>query len=113
MLKYKIFKYKPYKKTVTILSPDGGKREEKEILVKDAYILIKDNGDSIVGDTKLMQSFGVSIPNDAPEYKSDTTESKIVTKVVQIGEEVEEDGDEDKTNSKEGLIKVTNNSKGN
>lgn len=109
MLKYKIFKYKPYKKTVTILSPDGGKREEKEILVKDAYILIKDNGDSIVGDTKLMQSFGVSIPTDAPEYKSDTTNSKIVTKV----EEVEEDDDEDETNSKEGLIKVTNNSKGN
>lgn len=109
MLKYKIFKYKPYKKTVTILSPDGGKREEKEILVKDAYILIKDNGDSIVGDTKLMQSFGVSIPTDAPEYKSDTTNSKIVTKV----EEVEEDEEEDETNSKEGLIKVTNNSKGN
>lgn len=109
MLKYKIFKYKPYKKIVTILSPDGGKREEKEILVKDAYILIKDNGDSIVGDTKLMQSFGVSIPTDAPEYKSDTTNSKIVTKV----EEVEEDDDEDETNSKEGLIKVTNNSKGN
>lgn len=109
MLKYKIFKYKPYKKVVTILSPDGGKREEKEILVKDAYILIKDNGDSIVGDTKLMQSFGVSIPNDAPEYKSGTTNSKIVTKV----EEVEEDDDEDETNSKEGLIKVTNNSKGN
>ena len=109
MLKYKIFKYKPYKKTVIMLSPDGSKREEKEILVKDAYILIKDNGDSIVGDTKLMQSFGVSIPTDAPEYKSNTTESKI----VQVGEEVEEDLDETEEVSKEGLIKVTNKSKGN
>lgn len=109
MLKYKIFKYKPYKKTVIILSPDGGKREEKEILVKNAYILIKDNGDSIVGDTKLMQSFGVSISNDVPEYKSGTTESKIVKDV----EEVEEDLDETEEVSKKGLIKVTNNSKGN
>lgn len=108
MLKYKIFKYQPYKKTVIKLSPDGGKREEKEILVKDAYILIKDNGDSIVGDTKLMQSFGVSIPTDTPEYKSDTTESKIVTN----SEEVEEDDDETETDSEKELIKVTNNSKG-
>ena len=108
MLKYKMFKYKPYKKTVIMLSPDGSKREEKEILVKDAYIVIKDNGDSIVGDTKLMQSFGFSIPNDAPEYTSGTTESKIVKDV----EEVEEDLDETEEVSKEGLIKVTNNSKG-
>ena len=50
-----------------------------------------------------------SIPNDVPEYKSGTTESKIVKNV----EEVEEDLDETEEVSKEGLIKATKNSKGN
>lgn len=105
----KIFKYKPFKKTVTILSPDGSKREEKQILVKDAYIMIKSNGDSIVGDEKLMRRLGFSVAGVSVEYNSNSTLSKVVTK----SEKVDEDDDEietkpSKTDAKipEGLTKI-------
>lgn len=103
MLKYKVFKYKPYKKIVTELSPDGSSRKEKEILVKDAYIVVKEDGDSIVGDAKRLQSLGIMIPPEISEYKSESTESKIVKNV----EKTEPKDDEPEEFSEEDLIKVT------
>lgn len=84
----RVYKYKPYKKTVTVLSPDGSKREEKVITVKDAYIMIKSNGDSIVGDEKLMRSLGINVAGVVAEFAQKSTNSNIIEE------------DDDKTDAK-------------
>lgn len=102
MTKVKVFKYKPFKKIVTVLQPKGGKVTEKEVIVKDAYILVKENGDSIVGDSKMLQRYGFNVTDAKDDYKFDSTESKIVEKVEKTEQVLDKD-----------LIKVTNDSKGN
>lgn len=73
-----VFKYKPYKKVVTKLSKDGSEIKVVEETVKDSYILVKSNGDSVVGDAKLMKSFGYTVTENTQELQDDSTVSKIV-----------------------------------
>lgn len=52
-------------------------RHQEEVVLKNCYILIKENGDSIVGTEKEFKRLGITIPS---ELKVPTKSSKDGTK---------------------------------
>lgn len=56
-------------------------RHEKEIVLKDCYILIKDNGDSFVGTADEFKALGIALPTE-PKVETSTAKSAVETPKV-------------------------------
>ena len=60
-LGYTVMKYKDTKSIVHVID-EKGEESTKEIINKNNYIMIKENGDSLVGSAEYFKKLGIIIP---------------------------------------------------
>jgi hypothetical protein len=71
-------KFGDVKRTRYSFESKNGKviRHEKEIVLKNCYILIKANGDSFVGTADEFKALGIAIPTE-PKVETSTAKSAV------------------------------------
>lgn len=76
-------KFGDVKRTRCSFETKGGKiiRHEKEIVLKNCYILIKENGDSFVGTADEFKALGIAVPIE-PKVETSTATSAVETPKV-------------------------------
>lgn len=76
-------KFGDVKRTRYSYETENGKvvRHEKEIVLKNCYILIKDNGDSFVGTVDDFKALGIAIPTE-PKVETSTANPAVETPKV-------------------------------